>query len=216
MPRHVTTARPRRGRQPALHTAFPSQPRAPITLGPDPGTGWEADPVLAQIRATQQQNAASAEAAAAAARQQALIQFGYSPELAGLYGDQNTARAAQQDPFSVLANLAHQHQLRLTNLNESYNKANLFYSGHRGQALGEEGRQYLGEQASAQQQLQSTLSQLQQNLLSARQASTANINQAQTDAYNRWLQQQASLGYPAQPKQRTAPSTRRTVRRQQP
>src|SRR6266542_3579956 len=62
-----------------------------------PGAAWESDPVLQQIKALQQANVASAEASALAARQQALINFGYSPELdtLGGYGDVGTAGKAK-------------------------------------------------------------------------------------------------------------------------
>src|SRR6266542_2980900 len=159
-----------------------------------PGAAWESDPVLQQIKALQQGNVASAEASALAARQQALINFGYSPELDPLYGDTGTAGSAKTNPFSVLAQLQHSHELRQKNLNENLNKANLFYSGYRGTQLGEEGRSYLGEQAGARSALESQLGGISEGLLGARQTAQEATTGGEQDAYNRWLNQQLQYG----------------------
>jgi hypothetical protein len=186
---------PRRSLVP-LRMATPAAPHvtpAPTQGGgvpaPAPGVGgsdFSSDPILAQIRAMVQQNDAAAEASAGAARTQALIRFGFDPSMAGLY-DKNTAAAAQGNPFSVLAQLAHNHQARARNLDENMNKSNLFYSSSRGQAIGEEGRQYLGEQSSAQSSLQDLFGQIQGGLLSAHQANQDRLSQGSQDAYQRAL-----------------------------
>jgi hypothetical protein len=163
----------------------PQQPQA---------AGWESDPVLQQIQALQQANVASAEASAQAARSQTLINFGYDPEMASLYGDQQTAGSAKANPYSVLSELSHAHDLRQQGLNENANKANLFYSGARATALGEEGRNYLGQQAGARASLASSLGGLDSGLLQARQSAQGAVTQGQTDAYTRWLNQQLQYG----------------------
>src|SRR5690348_11047231 len=75
--------------------------------GAPPGSPWDSDPVLQQIRAQTQANIANAQAQALASRQKSLIQFGYDPVLASLYGDAATTEAAKNNPFSTLAQLAH-------------------------------------------------------------------------------------------------------------
>jgi hypothetical protein len=153
-----------------------------------PSVDFSGDPILAQIQALALQNNAAAEASATAQRQKALIAFGYDPALQSLYGDQNTSSAAQQNPFSTLANLGRQHTQRQTALNQNLNQHNLFYSSYRGQQLQNEGTQYLGEQAAAQQALQGQLDAIQNNLLSERQNSQQQVSQAYQDAYSRALQ----------------------------
>lgn len=155
---------------------------------------WAADPVLQQIKNLQQANVAAAEAQAVAARNQALINFGYDPGMASIYGDAGTAGSAKANPFSVLSQLQHAHELTQRNLNENLNKSNLFYSGYRGQQLGEEGRNYLGQQYTAGQNLQSLLGQINEKKLGAQQTAQGAITQGNQDAYNRWLDQQLQYG----------------------
>jgi hypothetical protein len=159
-----------------------------------PAAGWESDPVLQQIQALQQANVASAEASAQAARSQTLINFGYDPEMASLYGDQQTAGSAKANPYSVLSELSHSHELRQQGLNENLNKSNLFYSSTRSNALGEEGRSYLGQQAGARSALASSLGGIAAGVLQARQSAQGAVTQGQTDAYTRWLNQQLQYG----------------------
>lgn len=159
-----------------------------------PTVDYSGDPVLAMIRAQQQQNIAAAESANLAARQQALISYGYSPELSGLYPDQNTQNAAQQNSFSTLNDLKRNHEQRQKGLNEDLNKANLFYSSTRGQELQKEGTQYLGEQSDAAGKLRDYLSSLNENLLGAKQGSEDAISQGEQDAYLRNLQNSLQYG----------------------
>jgi len=163
---------------------------------PDQGAvgSWADDPILAQFRALKIQNESAAEAGAQAARTQALIRFGYSPELAGLYGDEATAGAARANPFSILANLAHQHEARARGLDENLNKRNLFYSGYRGTQIGEEGRQYLGEQAGAQGGLQELLGGIGESLLRRKSELQQGLVGNEQDAYQRWLENALKYG----------------------
>lgn len=155
---------------------------------------YSADPILQQIRALTARNDASAQAGNLAARKQALESYGYDPALKGLYGDPGTQGTAQQNPFSTLAILARAHTQRQTDLNQNYNKANLFYSSARGQALQNEGTQYLGEQAGAAQKLQDFLTGLASSLAAEQQGSQQQIVQAEEDAYNRALQNSLKYG----------------------
>jgi hypothetical protein len=155
---------------------------------------WQSDPVLQQITQLQQANLATAEAHALAARKEALINYGYDENLQSLYGDQGTQGSAQANPFSVLAQLAHTHEQRQTNLNQALNKANLYYSSYRGQQLGQEGQQYLGERAAAAQGLRSTLGGLSDAEVAAQQNAQNAIAAATQDAYQRYLDQQLKYG----------------------
>lgn len=155
---------------------------------------WESDPVLQQIRSLQAANIASADAQAQASRQQALINFGYSNALDGLYGDQGTKGSAQSNPFSVLAQLLHGHELQQRGLNDSYNKANLFYSSARAAGLGEEGQHYLGQQQEAADRLRGGLNDLENARLAAHSQANDAITQGMTDAQQRYLDQQIQYG----------------------
>lgn len=166
---------------------------------PVTATGWESDPILAQIRGMATRNIAGAESGALAARQQAMTQFGYDPSLQGSYTDAANAAAAQQNPFSTLAQLGLQHATRARTQDEQLNQGNLFYSGARSQAIGDEARQYLGEQAGAQADLQSKLSAISTSLLAARQAEQERQIQGEQDAYNRDLQFREQYGIPGDP-----------------
>jgi len=157
---------------------------------------WESDPVLQQIRGLQAANVAAASAQAQAAQQQALIAYGYDPALdqQGVYGDANTAGAAKANTFSTLNQLGQQHEQRQKNLNESLNKANLFYSSTRGTQLGQEGQQYLGEQWGAGQKLQGVLGQIAQGKAAAQQSANDAITAGIGGAYDRWLSNQIQYG----------------------
>lgn len=152
-------------------------------------TGFDTDPILQQIRALGQRSVAGAEAAEIAGRKQTLIGFGYDPTLAALYPDQSTAEAARQNPFSIVAELGRQHTERGRDLNENLNQRNLFYSGHRAKALGDEQHQYLGEQVGAQQNLQAHLGELSTAVLAAKQAQAEREVEAQQAAYERAIEQ---------------------------
>jgi hypothetical protein len=172
--------------------ATPQAQAQPQAQFPD----WQADPVLQRIVAQQQASVAQAQAAAVSARQQAEINYGYDPGYQ--YADQNTSQAAQQNPFSVLAQLSQQHQRNETGIDEGYNKQNLFYSGHRAQALGDESQGYLQRQYQAGQALHGQLSGITQNLLAAQTGASNAVGQGESDAYTRGLNFQLQYGgYPA-------------------
>lgn len=157
------------------------------------GADYSSDPILQQIRALAIRNDATAESQAADARRQELLNYGYVPGLD--YGDQATATAAQQSPFSVLAQLQRSHDQRTRSIDENTNRANLYYSSYRGQQLGNEGTNYLGDQANASQHLQGVLAQIAGNLASAKQTSQERIMQAEQDAYQRALSNALKYGY---------------------
>lgn len=183
-----------RGYKPMAPPKAPAWSVAPTGPAPPPPVSWEGDAILQGIKAQQTASLAGLRANALSNRKQALIDFGYDQNLSDLYPDQANAEAAKANPFSILANLAHQHTQREGNLNESLNKANLFYSGYRGKQLGEEGRQYLGEQAGASSALRNLLAGITTNLLSAESGSASTVSGAESDAYTRNLNQALASG----------------------
>lgn len=162
-------------------------------------SSFEEDPILAKIRALATTNIGNAESGALAARQQELIGYGYDPTMQDQYTDPSNAAAAQQNPFSILSQLARQHTSRAHNLDEQLNQGNLFYSGTRGTELGNEARTYLGEQAGANATVRSHLGAIATSLLAARHAEEERVLQAEGDAYQRYLQFHEQYGIPAAP-----------------
>ena len=154
--------------------------------GGGPPVNFDDDPILARIRAYNQQQVANAESAALAARKQAEIGYGYDPNVQ--YEDAATQEAAKQNAFSTLAQLLFNHGERGRSLDESLNKSNLFYSGERARQLGLEGRQYTLENSQANSAFQNQLGQIAQMVLQAKNAAQERELQAEEDAYNRALQ----------------------------
>lgn len=160
LPRYV--APPQRTAQPGGGGSAPAPPAppSPVTPGAGAGADYSGDPILAQIRALYGPGGSyltSAQGSYDEGRKRELINYGYDASLDSLYPDAATKAAAQANPYSILNQLSHANQQRETNLNEGYNKQNLFYSGHRGQALGENARAYGQEQYGASQGVQNVL-----------------------------------------------------------
>jgi len=101
-------------------------------IGSDPAVA-AAQGLAAKIRAT-------AQASALAKRKQAAIEYGDPTGVEGI--DATTSKAASDNPFSVLKNIEHGYTTGTRDLEEGLNSANLFYSGYRGQQLGEAARGY--------------------------------------------------------------------------
>jgi hypothetical protein len=153
---------------------------------------FSGDPILARIRALNAQNISQAEASALAQRKRAEIGYGYDPALQ--YEDSSTQEAAKQNPFSALAQLLFGHTQRAGNLDESLNKANLFYSGERGKQVGLEGRQYTLEQTNAQGNYQNTMDAIAQAVLQAKMQAQQQEVQAESDAYGRSINNALQYG----------------------
>jgi hypothetical protein len=185
---------------------------------------YSSDPVLAQIRLLGQEAVPDATANADAARKQLLIAYGdpnlarsavfggkgfHLPGIAGgpdismadtsHTGDESTALAAQQNPFSTLAKLADAHKLTQHDMNEALNTQGLYYSGERVRQLGMEDKNYQGQQADAAGQAQSALADISGQLMAAYQAEEARQQQAEIDAYLRALGQATGVAPPAPP-----------------
>lgn len=146
----------------------------------------DSDPILAQIKAMNERQIAAAQAAAMAGRKQAQIAYGYDPNVT--YEDAATQEAAKQNAFSTLAQLLFNHGERAHGLDESLNKANLFYSGERARQVGLEGRQYTLEQSQANQGYQKQIEAIAQMVLQAQQQAQEREIQGANEAMNRQLQ----------------------------
>jgi hypothetical protein len=173
----------------------PATPPPPPTGAPLPNYDYTADPILVQTHALSQQQVADAQAAAAAARKQALIRYGYEAGTpTTLYPDDATRQAAEQNPFSTLANLLNVHTQNQRSIDEGTNNANLFYSGEHARELGNESRNYLGSRASASDVLASLLGQADASVLAAQRAGQAQDLAAEEAAYQRAIDY--ALRYP--------------------
>ncbi len=140
---------------PAAPQPTPSQPAQPAPQPATPSYDYSMDPILNQILALSTQQRSGATSSALAAKKQLAIDYGDSA-LARSLGDDATATAAEGNPFSVRKQLqtgyergtedlttgyerdktarATNYERDVESTREDYNKRNLFYSGHFGQA----------------------------------------------------------------------------------
>lgn len=152
---------PVQAQQPANAPSTSSPAQAPtVQQAYDAST----DPILQQIRALTGKGRAAAESGAAAARKQLAIQYG-DDTLARLFGDDNTATAARNNPFSVAAELARAYKRNDEDIVENYNKRNLFYSGARGKAHSREAEDYQRRTFMAESEKQQRLAAIQAELM---------------------------------------------------
>lgn len=104
------------------------------------GYDVNSDPAVARIGALSQRMRAEAQASALAKKKQATLEYGDPTGVEGI--DEATAKAARENPFSILSAMKRSYDTGLGDLEEGLNKGNLFYSGYRGQQLGEAGTAY--------------------------------------------------------------------------
>lgn len=187
-PMHRGTYRP-----PAkpIKTPKATAPRGPVAAQPTPsaagvntqmtqaasspytgGTGSydvSSDPAVAAAAGLSAKIRAQAQASALAKRTQAAIEYGDPSGVEGI--DEKSQQAARDNPFSVTKNLEHSYQTGTRDLEEGLNSANLFYSGYRGQQLGEAARGYQNSKYQAATGFKGLLTdindQLTQSLLNA-------------------------------------------------
>lgn len=130
------------------------------------------DPILQQIKALSAQGRESARQSASALRKQLAISSGFTDVIPDL--DADTMKAATDNPFSVRARLKRDYERSGKQLDENYNDSNLFYSGARANALGDQAFDYQNANYSAlndaRSQASSIYQQLMQALLAADQA----------------------------------------------
>jgi hypothetical protein len=162
-------------------------PQNPVV--PQAPTGYQfdltTDPILQQISAAADKARADANAAALAQQKQLAIQYG--DQAYGNTIDASTGQAAQQNPYSVYANLASQYASGQHNLNENLNAHNLFYSGERIRELAQALNDYQQQQAQAAGAEQQGLGNINANQIAALMGADQSVQQGYNDAYSRAL-----------------------------
>lgn len=186
------------GKPAAPGATAPPSTSTPPTAAPAPAPAaapgsydYSGDPILQAIRAQAGMDRTSAQAASDAARKQIAILLG---DASGIIDDQGTAEAAKGNAFSTLARLASGYKDTTHGIDESANKANLFYSGHRGKWLGDALRNYEGQQYDARTAAQAQLGTVNQTLADALRTARQNEIQGEQDAYGRALQNALTYG----------------------
>lgn len=176
--------------QPKTPTApeAPKAPTSPSAAAPVANAfDLSTDPIVQKIRALNTANYGEAVAGADAARKQTLIGSGFSDlarsaQFGSLEnpttGDEATALAAAQNPFSTAATLAHGHQVAEQGIDQGDNLANLFYSSTRANHLGDEAHNYLGQTSAAEDAVRTALSDVISKLVGVRH--TGQLDEANT------------------------------------
>ena len=128
-------ARPQQQITPPQAPAYTPPAAAPTLSGGTGGYDINSDPAVAAASGLAAKMRAMAQATALAKRKQAAIEYGETEGIEGL--DEATMKAARENPFSVTKRLQSGYETGVRDLDEGLNSANLFYSGYRGQQLGE-------------------------------------------------------------------------------
>lgn len=167
----------------------PPAPAAPAASAPPAVTlddpAITSDPVLLKVRKLASGQRDDAATSALARKKQLAIQTG-DAGLAREFGlDDTVAQLAAQNPLSNLAVIRDQARLSERGFNEEANKANLFYSGYRGEQLGELAKALLTAEAQAQARAREGFSGIEAELLGAGSAADQLEMQAEADAYAR-------------------------------
>ena len=187
---------------------FPDQARAnPNAAGPaasapgaapgappagNPSFDYSSDPILQKIKAISGQSRDNARAEAGNLRRQTAIDFG-DEGIARQVGDESTVAAAAGNPFSYLARLNRDGQEATRQTEQNYG-GNLFFSGARGNALGQLGQNLIERQADVTGQGRARLGEIEANLLAAEQFASAQEMQAEEDAAQRAIEQALAIG----------------------
>lgn len=129
------------------------------------GYDINSDPAVAAARGLAAKMRAQAQATALAKRRQAAIEFGDPTGIEGI--DEETARKARENPFSILKNLEYGYTTGLEGLEEGLNAANLFYSGYRSKQLAEAARRYQQARYDASTQFRGLMSDINEQLANA-------------------------------------------------
>jgi hypothetical protein len=165
--------------------------RQPVSTKLD--ISYEADPVLARIKALGTQDVANARSEAEALRKKAIIDSGLSDVGAEIGVDPNTVQAAAANPFSTAALLRKEQEVRGRDLDNSLNQQNLFYSGYRANQLTDLATSGAQQQSQLQGDVRSLLGGINTGVTEAEQAAfraeQAAMEQAAEEARMAALQQ---------------------------
>lgn len=154
---------------------------APPSLDP---YDYSVDPILNKIKALSRTQRVNAQSEADAIRKQLGIAYG-SAEAVGFANDPLTLQAANDNPFSLNAELKRSYDRGLEQLDQTLNSQGLFYSGERARQLGLAAEDYLRQQAAAKGNLQQHLADVQSSLTAALLGADQQDITAETDAAGR-------------------------------
>jgi hypothetical protein len=168
-------------KQPGAATPKPTNAPAGVTAG---AYSSVYDPILQQIKALSQQSRENAKANATALRKQLAIAYGDASIVPDL-NDESVTKAAADNPFSVRALLKRDYEKSGVQLDEDFNNSNLFYSGARANALGDNSFDYQNSTYSALGDARSQAQSIYQQLLAALMGADMQDIQAQWDANGR-------------------------------
>lgn len=149
------------------------QNTAPTYGGSGPeggGSSYFGDPAYEMAKAFGARTRKEAEARALEKRKTAALQFGSAEGLEKLLSKEDYAsvsKAASENPFSVIKNLQRGYDKGVSDLEDQLNKANLFYSGYRGQQLKDAATQHQQARYTAGTQFQGLLSDVADQLSAA-------------------------------------------------
>lgn len=173
------------------------------------------DPIVQKIKALNTSNYNSAVDSAQAAAKQDIIGSGFNfadmlkddpalagSDIAGALTDEGTNLAAQQNPFSIAAQLRDAHAKANQGIDQGANDANLYYSSTRGNQLADELKGYVGNVSGAQNTLRGQLDALLGGLTGEKQTESTNlanaIEQARQNAITNAISSgQSFIGYDA-------------------
>lgn len=172
---------------------YPSVP----TNAPAPGTppkapikpiDYSGDPWLQRFLAGFTTGNQEDEATALSDQKALLLGFG-SKELAQkLLGNDPFVNTISDDPkssFSVLANMRRAYDQTQAQMNDQYNKANLWFGGKRGQALGDLATSYMGDVNEATQTIMGRFNEIRDRLVAAKRNRTAERERQEFAAWER-------------------------------
>ena len=196
---------PLRGRiQPPTKPPPTARPMAtpasrPTAAAPTPqqpgGSAYDisTDPILQQIKALTGKRRGEVESGARTARQQLAIEYG-DEGLGREYGGESFATAARDNPFSVARELSRWYSDTGRDLDEGFNKGNLFYSGARAKGLSEHTLGYQRRTSQAESEKQQRLSAIASELAQTLSGLDMEDVDAQTDAGQRALERSLQYG----------------------
>lgn len=173
---------PRPTPTPTTTSAQPTEPQQPRRPELDDPLVLS-DPLLIRAKKLAETQRGDANASALARKKRLAIETG-DEKLAREFGlDEDTIRAARENPLSTFALLREAGRLEERALNDRRNKENLWYSGTRANDLSQLAKELLAREAQAGSRARDTFTGIQNDLLEALGAADAYEQDALADAY---------------------------------
>lgn len=130
---------------------------------------FRGDPAMIQMQGSVNSALAFAESEALRRQRDMVMEYGDPKTAEALFGSKDpTVKAAAENPFSIFKMLAKQYELEDRTLDESLNKANLWYSGEHERAAKLHAEDQLRKQYEANRQLQTGLMDIKSALAATR------------------------------------------------